>query len=139
MFEQIQLGDKPKFDSNAYAAYDRAVAFDELIAEAWDGRNLADADAKHDSHHTLNEYHAAYKNKDGEYYIYSFTHIGYIPAIAVTAEKLERAHTAEPESIHVEHCGWHDSDNPQAKAMEWWNTHVISRLASRVGSTSDVV
>lgn len=135
MFQQIQIGEKPKFDSNVYGAYAKAIAFDELIAEAWDGRNIPDADVRHDSHHTLNEYHAVYKTKEGEYYIYSFTKIGYIPAIPVSAEKLERAHAAEPEAIHVEHCGWHDSDHPQAKAMEWWNSHVISHLASRTVAT----
>lgn len=128
MFPEIQLGEKPKFDFRVYSAYTTAREHDQLIAEAWDGRNLPDTDHGHDSHHTSNEYHAVYKTPAGEYYIYSFTHIGYVPAVPVAAEKLERAHAAEPGCVHMEHCGWSNGEQPLDKAITWWNqiTHNLS-------------
>lgn len=130
MFQQIQLGEKPKFDFRVYSAYTTAREQDQLIAEAWDGQNLSDICQGHDSHHTGNEYHAVYKNKEGEYYIYSFTHIGYVPAISVSADKLERAYAAEPECVHMEHCGWSHEEQPLEKAIQWWN-HITHNLSNR--------
>ena len=136
MFEQIQLGEKPNLDSHAYSQYATDREQDELIAEAWDGRNLSDRSTEYDSHLTRNEYHVVYKTQTGEYIIYSFTNIGYVPAIPVSPEKLERAHSGEPACVHMQHCGWSDGSQPLDKAIEWWNqtTHNLSsRTAPQPG------
>jgi hypothetical protein len=130
MFQQIQLGEKPNHDFHVYSSYRTAHQNDQLIAEAWDGRSLPDNSLGYDTHLTSNEYHAVYKTTAGEYNIYSFTNIGYIPAIPVSEEKLERAHAAEPARIHMEHCGWSGGGEPLEKAVQCWNG-IIEGLARR--------
>ena len=133
MFQQIQLGEQPNFDFHVFAEYATARKQDELVAEAWDGRNLSDTSAGYDSHLTSNQYHALFKTKKGEYSIYSFTNIGYVPATPVSAEKLARAHSTEPASIHVQHCGGTDGNQPLDKAIQRWNDiiHNLSSLTSK--------
>lgn len=135
MFQQIQLGEKPNFDSHIFSGYNTACQQDQLIAEAWDGRNLPDTSKGYDSHLTSNEYHAVYKTEAGEYNIYSFINIGYVPAIPVSPEKLQRAHAVEPADVYMEHCGWHNGGQPLDKAIAWWS-HITEKLASRTSKLS---